>query len=64
MKHSCHFRQARVLMDTFAPEGLVFLTATPAGLADIETILLITVERRVFRVLPDITAAAWGLPRL
>lgn len=51
-------------MDTFAPLGLVFLTVTHVRLANIETIHLITVERCVFFVRPDITAADWELPRL
>lgn len=51
-------------MDTFAPWGLAFLTVTPARLAYIATILLVTVERCVFHVLPDITVTDWELPCL
>lgn len=62
MKDSCDFRQAGVLMDTFAPSGLAFLTVTPARLAYIATILLVTVETRVCHVRPDITVRKWELP--
>lgn len=64
MKHSCDFRQAGVLMGTFAPQGLAFLTVTPARLDNIATILLVTVERCVYHVLLDITVTDWELPCL
>lgn len=64
MKHSCGFRQAGVLMGTSAPKGLAFLTVTPARPANIATILLVTAERCVCYVLPDITVTDWELPCL
>lgn len=54
-------RQGSVLMATIAPLGLVTSSPTPAKLANTETTHSVTVERHVFYVHPDITAATRGL---